>query len=79
MNRVLAGQQPFAEQNLDPLETTALVEVLVVRDEHVPDDGGVAGDEEMTKVRAQCCGISRRLEENAGMRADLVDPGLQEG
>ena len=47
MNGVLAGQQPFAEQNLDPLETTALVEVLVVRDEHVPDDGGIARDEEM--------------------------------
>ena len=58
MKGVLAGQQSFAEEDLDALEPAALVEVLVVRDEHVPDDGRVAGDEEVLAAHPQICEVA---------------------
>ncbi len=47
MEGILAGQQPFAEDPFGALQPAALMKVLIVRDEHVPDHRRIARDEEM--------------------------------
>ena len=53
MERVLTGQQAFAEEDLDAFEAAALVKVLIVCDQDVSNDGGIVRDEEMFTSHAQ--------------------------
>src|SRR5262245_22657309 len=53
VERLLAGQEAFAEQDLDAFETSALVKVLIVRDQHVSNHGRIVCDEEMFSPRSQ--------------------------
>jgi len=53
MERVLAGQEAFAEEDLDAFEPAALVKVLIVRNQNVPNDGRIVCDKEMLTPHAQ--------------------------
>ena len=76
MNGVLARQQPLAEQTLRPFETTALVEVLVVRDEHVLDDRWIAGDEQVLAAHPQVGKVAVRRARGPRRTASGFRPGL---
>src|SRR5262245_18176682 len=53
MERVLAGQETFAEEDLDAFEAAALVKILIVRNQHVPNVGRIVCNEEMLTPHAQ--------------------------
>ena len=50
MKFALAREEPVAEQSSGPLQTAALVEVLLVRDEHVPDQIRVAEEVDVLRT-----------------------------
>src|SRR5512138_1599059 len=53
MESVLAGQEAFAKEDLDALETAALVKVLIVRNQYVPNDGRIVRDKKMLTPHTQ--------------------------
>lgn len=71
-----AGEQPFAQEALELLDAAALHEALVVGDQHLADELGVADEHEAVAQHLEghdVAVLARQVEQRAGGSAQKVD------